>query len=102
VTTPIAPLLAWAPRDAANRDLPERWHVPRSACPLKPMPSSVETLEKRIERRSHLRLMTETRLERYEKRTDWPLAAVALTFLGLYSVRVLAQLRGGGAESRTR
>ena len=58
--------------------------------------------EKPIERRSHLRLMTETRLERYEKRTDWPLAAVALTFLGLYSVRVLAQLRGGGAESRTR
>ena len=93
MTTPIAPLLAWAPRDAANRDLPERWHVPRSACPLKPMPSSVETLEKRIERRSHLRLMTET---------DWPLAAVALTYLGLYSVRVLAQLRGGGAESRTR
>jgi hypothetical protein len=43
--------------------------------------------------------MTETRLERYEKRTDWPLAAVALTFLGLYSVRVLAQLRGGAAEA---
>jgi len=55
--------------------------------------------EKPIERRSHLRLMTETRLERYEKRTDWPLAAVALTFLGLYSVRVLAQLRGGAAEA---
>jgi hypothetical protein len=68
VTTPIAPLLAWAPRDAANRDLPERWHVPRSACPLKPMPSSVETLEKRIERRSHLRLMTETRLAARRRR----------------------------------
>ena len=43
--------------------------------------------------------MTETRLERYEKRTDWPLAGVALTFLGLYSVRVIAQLRGGAAEA---
>ena len=43
--------------------------------------------------------MTETRLERYERRTDWPLAVVALTFLGLYSVRVLAQLRGGAAEA---
>ncbi len=43
--------------------------------------------------------MTETRLERYEKRTDWPLAGVALTFLGLYSVRVIAKLRGGAAEA---
>ncbi len=43
--------------------------------------------------------MTETRLERYERSTDWPLAGVALTFLGLYSVRVLAQLRGGAAEA---
>jgi len=31
------------------------------------------------------------RLERYEQRTEWPLVAVALTFLALYSVRVLAQ-----------
>jgi hypothetical protein len=30
------------------------------------------------------------------------LVAVAVAGLGLYSVRVLAQLRGGGAESRTR
>ena len=44
-------------------------------------------------------MMTETRLERYEKRTDWPLAGVALTFLGLYSVRVIAQVRGGAAEA---
>jgi voltage-gated potassium channel len=43
--------------------------------------------------------MAETRLERYERRTNWPLAGVALTFLGLYSVRVLAQLRGGAAEA---
>ena len=41
----------------------------------------------------------QTRLERYEQRTEWPLAAVALTFLGLYSVRVLAQPRGGAAEA---
>jgi voltage-gated potassium channel len=43
--------------------------------------------------------MTQTRLERYERRTDWPLAGVALIFLGLYSLRVLAQLRGGAAEA---
>ena len=43
--------------------------------------------------------MTETRLERYERRTNWPLAGVALAFLGLYSVRVLAHLRGGAAEA---
>ena len=43
--------------------------------------------------------MTETRLERYERRTNWPLAGVALTFLALYSVRVLAHLRGGAAEA---
>ena len=43
--------------------------------------------------------MTETQLERYERATEWPLAGVALTFLGLYSVRVLARLRGGAAEA---
>src|SRR6478752_3166454 len=39
-----------------------------------------------------------SRLERYEQRTDWPLVAVALTFLALYSVRVLAK-PAGGAET---
>src|SRR6185295_13738590 len=40
--------------------------------------------------------MTEpSRLDRYDRRTDWPLAVVALTFLGLYSVRVLLQPQGG-------
>ena len=34
------------------------------------------------------------RLERYEQRTEWPLVAVALSFLALYSVRVLAQPHG--------
>ena len=39
--------------------------------------------------------MTElSRLDRYERRTEWPLAAVAIAFLGLYSVQVLAQPRG--------
>jgi voltage-gated potassium channel len=37
---------------------------------------------------------TQSRLQRFEQRTDWPLAAVALAFLALYSVQVLAQPRG--------
>jgi voltage-gated potassium channel len=36
----------------------------------------------------------QSRLERYERRTEWPLAAIALLFLALYSVRVLAQPQG--------
>jgi voltage-gated potassium channel len=36
----------------------------------------------------------QTRLQRFEHRTEWPLAAVALVFLGLYTVRVLAQPQG--------
>jgi voltage-gated potassium channel len=44
--------------------------------------------------------MTEpSRLDRYDRRTDWPLAVVALTFLGLYSVRVLLQPQGGFAKA---
>jgi voltage-gated potassium channel len=39
-------------------------------------------------------MTTQSRLERYEHRTEWPLAAVAIAFLGLYSVQVLAQPRG--------
>src|SRR5690349_4653978 len=40
--------------------------------------------------------MTEqTRLERWDERTDWPLAGVALAFLALYSVKVLVRLQGG-------
>jgi voltage-gated potassium channel len=44
--------------------------------------------------------MTEpSRLDCYDRRTDWPLAVVALTFLGLYSVRVLLQPQGGFAKA---
>ena len=44
--------------------------------------------------------MTEpSRLDGYDRRTDWPLAVVALTFLGLYSVRVLLQPQGGFAKA---
>ena len=44
--------------------------------------------------------MTEpSRLDGYDRRTDWPLAVVALTFLGLYSVRVLQQPQGGFAKA---
>lgn len=44
--------------------------------------------------------MTEpSRLDRYDRRTDWPLAVVALTFLGLYSVGALLQPQGGFAKA---
>jgi voltage-gated potassium channel len=42
---------------------------------------------------------TQTRLQRFEHRTEWPLAAVAIAFLGLYSVQVLAQPRGLAAHA---
>ena len=38
----------------------------------------------------------QSRLERYEQRTEWPLVAVALTFLALYSVKVLVRPQGAG------
>src|SRR5690242_16380864 len=38
----------------------------------------------------------QTRLQRFEQRTEWLLAAVALLFLASYSIRVLAQPRGFG------
>jgi voltage-gated potassium channel len=38
-----------------------------------------------------------TRLQRFEHRTEWPLAAVALVFLGLYTVQVLVQPHGVSA-----
>ena len=40
----------------------------------------------------------QSRLERFEQRTEWPLAAVAMLFLGLYSVQVLARPHGFGAD----
>jgi voltage-gated potassium channel len=40
----------------------------------------------------------QTRLERYEHRTEWWLAAVAILFLALYSVQVLAAPQGRGAS----
>jgi len=43
-------------------------------------------------------MTTHSRLERFEHRTEWPLAAVAIAFLGLYSVQVLAQPRGASAR----
>ena len=41
-------------------------------------------------------MSAQSRLERYEGRTEWPLVAVALTFLALYSVKVLARPQGAG------
>jgi voltage-gated potassium channel len=35
-------------------------------------------------------MIAQSRLERYEQRTEWPLAAIAILFLALYSVQVLA------------
>jgi voltage-gated potassium channel len=42
---------------------------------------------------------TQSRLQRFEQRTEWPLAAVAVAFLGLYSVQVLMQPRGQAARA---
>jgi voltage-gated potassium channel len=39
-------------------------------------------------------MTSQTRLERFETRTEWPMAAVALVFLALFSAHVLAQPRG--------
>ena len=44
-------------------------------------------------------MQPEARLQRWERVTEWPLAAVALAFLVIYSVQVLA--RPGGAVSHT-
>jgi voltage-gated potassium channel len=44
-------------------------------------------------------MSTQSRLQRFERRTEWPLAAVALAFLGLYSVQVLAEPRGPVARA---
>lgn len=35
--------------------------------------------------------MTATRLERWEHKAEWPLAACAVAFLALYSFEVLAE-----------
>ena len=43
----------------------------------------------------------QSRLERYEQRTEWPLATVAILFLALYSVQVLAAPEGRGAAILT-
>lgn len=39
-----------------------------------------------------------TRLQRWENRVEWPLAACALAFLVVYSVEVLAEPQGGNAR----
>ncbi|UQX09906.1 potassium channel family protein [Candidatus Mycobacterium methanotrophicum] len=43
-------------------------------------------------------MSTQTNLRRWERRSEWPLAAAALIFLGVYSVKVLAQPHGGEAH----
>ena len=47
-------------------------------------------------------MTAQTRLERYEQRTEWPLAAVALLFLALYSVQVLAVPQAAAAHQPSR
>jgi voltage-gated potassium channel len=41
----------------------------------------------------------QTRLTRFEHHTEWPLAAVALVFLGLYSFQILREPRGPTSEA---
>jgi voltage-gated potassium channel len=43
-------------------------------------------------------LDTRPNLQRWEKRTEWPLAAVAVVFLAVYSVQVLKQPHGDEAQ----
>ena len=43
---------------------------------------------------TRVRAQPPTRLERFERRTEWPLAAVALAFLVLYSLHVLLEPHG--------
>jgi voltage-gated potassium channel len=43
---------------------------------------------------SNGRVTRDARLERWQSRTEWPLATVAVIFLGAYSVRVLVQPQG--------
>jgi voltage-gated potassium channel len=43
----------------------------------------------------------QTRLGRFEHHTEWPLAAVALLFLGLYSVQILLEPRAATAAAIT-
>jgi len=40
------------------------------------------------------RMRSRTTLEEWEKRTEWPLATVAVIFLAAYSIHVLAQPQG--------
>jgi voltage-gated potassium channel len=39
-------------------------------------------------------MTTQTTLKQWQRRTEWPLAALALVFLGLYFVQVLTQPHG--------
>jgi voltage-gated potassium channel len=43
-------------------------------------------------------IVPHTRLARFEHRTEWPLAGVAVIFLALYSVQVLARPHGIGSD----
>ena len=44
-------------------------------------------------------MKTENRLQRFEKRTEWPLAIAASVFLAAYSVEVIGQPTGGWAKA---
>jgi|ERR1700733_4698582 voltage-gated potassium channel len=44
-------------------------------------------------------MTTQTKLQQWQRRSEWPLAAVALVFLGVYSVQVLAQPHGYEARA---
>ena len=41
----------------------------------------------------------EPKVRRWEKRTEWPLAVVAIIFLAVYSVQVLADPKGRADEA---
>jgi hypothetical protein len=85
-----------------------RWRLRVTACVSTASPN-VDPLEKDVVFGSGddsspdgygQRLMhPQTRLARFEHHTEWPLAAIALAFLGLYSVQILLEPRGPTADA---
>ena len=47
-----------------------------------------------MQARQTLRVDSQHKLQRWEKRTEWPLAIIAVIFLAAYAVEVLAQPHG--------
>src|ERR1700738_2847682 len=76
-------------------------------CPSNPsndvigLASASENIRQTVDRLDFLetrRMEASPKLQRWEQRTEWPLATVALVFLSAYSVQVIAQPHGHTAR----